>query len=253
MNWFTRTFHKMGSPPFFYRGAGIWVIWLYIIGLGALTIGTVWGLGFTPADRLQGDSFRIIYLHVPAAHLSQLIYLVIAVAGFVYLVWRMKMADVFMVSAVWLGAWLTAFALFSGIVWGIPTWGTGWVWDARTTSVLVQLFLFLGLIVLRVAIPNSQRAALAVAVLAMVGVINIPIIKYSVDWFTTLHQPASIQIGNPIGIDTSMLWPLLVNTIGLYALAAGVILYYMRIYVLRRERGSEWVREVVANQRGGTT
>ena len=243
----------MGSPPFFYRGAENWVIWLYAIGLGALLIGTVWGLGFTPADRLQGDSFRIIYLHVPAAHLSQLIYLAIAVAGFVYLVWRMKMADVFMMSAVWLGAWLTAFALFSGIVWGIPTWGTGWVWDARTTSVLVQLFLFLGLIALRVAIPNSQRAALAVAVLAIVGVINIPIIKYSVDWFTTLHQPASIQIGNPIGIDTSMLWPLLVNTIGLYALAAGVILFYMRIHVLRRERGSEWVREVVANQRGDPT
>ena len=243
----------MGSPPFFYRGAENWVIWLYVIGLGALLIGTVWGLGFTPADRLQGDSFRIIYLHVPAAHLSQLIYLAIAVAGFVYLVWRMKMADVFMISSVWLGAWLTAFALFSGIVWGIPTWGTGWVWDARTTSVLVQLFLFLGLIALRVAIPNSQRAALAVAVLAIVGVINIPIIKYSVDWFTTLHQPASIQIGNPIGIDTSMLWPLLVNTIGLYAFAAGVILFYMRIHVLRRERGSEWVREVVANQRGDPT
>ena len=243
----------MGSPPFFYRGAENWVIWLYVIGLGALLIGTVWGLGFTPADRLQGNSFRIIYLHVPAAHLSQLIFLAIAVAGFVYLVWRMKMADVFMISSVWLGAWLTAFALFSGIVWGIPTWGTGWVWDARTTSVLVQLFLFLGLIALRVAIPNSQRAALAVAVLAIVGVINIPIIKYSVDWFTTLHQPASIQIGNPIGIDTSMLWPLLVNTIGLYALAAGVILFYMRIHVLRRERGSEWVREVVANQRGDPT
>ena len=110
---------------------------------------------------------------------------------------------------------------------------------------LVQLFLFLGLIALRTAIPNSQRGALAVAVLAIVGVINIPIIKYSVDWFTTLHQPASIQIGNPVSIDPSMLWPLLVNTIGLYALAAGVILYYMRINVLRRERNSEWVRDSV--------
>lgn len=248
MNWFTQTFHKMGSPPFFYRGAKVWVTWLYVIGLGSLLIGTVWGLGFTPADRLQGDSFRIIYLHVPAAHLSQLIYIAIAVAGFVFLVWRMKMADVFIVSAVWLGAWLTAFALFSGIVWGIPTWGTGWVWDARTTSVLVQLFLFLGLIALRTAIPNSQRGALAVAVLAIVGVINIPIIKYSVDWFTTLHQPASIQIGNPISIDPSMLWPLLVNTIGLYALAAGVILYYMRINVLRRERNSDWVRDIVNSE-----
>ena len=151
-----------------------------------------------------------------------------------------------MLAAVWLGAWLTAFALFSGIVWGIPTWGTGWVWDARTTSVLVQLFLFLGLIALRSAIPNEQRAVLSVSILAIVGVVNIPIIKYSVDWFTTLHQPASIQIGQPIGIDLSMLWPLLLNTIGLYALAAGVILNHMRIHVLQRENLSEWVRGEVA-------
>ena len=245
MNWFTQSFHKMGSPPYFYRGAAAWVTWLYAVGLVTLVVGSIWGLAFTPADRLQGDSFRIIYLHVPTAHLSQLIYIAVAVAGFVFLVWRMKMADVFMVSAVWLGAWLTAFALFSGIIWGIPTWGTGWVWDARTTSVLVQLFLFLGLIALRTAIPNSQRASLAVAVLAIVGLINIPIIKYSVDWFTTLHQPASIQIGSPIRIDTAMLWPLLVNTIGLYLFAAGVILYYMRVNVLTRERNSEWVHETL--------
>lgn len=246
MNWFTQTFHKMGSPPFFYRGVKPWIISLYSVGLIALLIGTIWGLGFTPADRLQGDSFRIIYFHVPAAHLSQLIYFAIAIAGFVYLVWRMKMADVFMLAAVWLGVWLTAFALFSGIVWGIPTWGTGWVWDARTTSVLVQLFLFIGLIALRSAIPNTQRAVLAVSILAIVGVVNIPIIKYSVDWFTTLHQPASIQIGRPIGIALSMLWPLLINTIGFYALAAGVILNHMRIHVLQRERSSEWVREITS-------
>ncbi|MYD43602.1 MAG: heme ABC transporter permease [Gammaproteobacteria bacterium] len=241
MNWFRQTFHRMGSPPYFYRGARKWITGLYIVGLALLVVGTIWGIGFTPADRLQGDSFRIIYFHVPTAHLSQLIYIAVAVAGFVFLVWRMKMADVFMVSAIWLGAWLTAFALFSGIVWGIPTWGTGWVWDARTTSVLVQLFLFIGLIALRGAIPNSQRAALAVSVLAIVGVLNIPIIKYSVDWFTTLHQPASIQIGEPIAIDLAMLWPLLINSLGLYAVAAGVILSHMRIHVLRRERDSEWV------------
>lgn len=252
MNWIKRTFHRMGSPPFFYAGAKTWIVWLYAIGFGLLIWGSVWGIGFTPADRLQGDSFRIIYFHVPTAHLSQLIYIAVAVAGFVYLVWRMKMADVFMQSAVWLGAWLTAFALFSGIVWGIPTWGTGWVWDARTTSVLVQLFLFLGLIALRVAIPNAQRGTLAVSVLALVGVLNIPIIKYSVDWFTTLHQSASIQIGEPVAIDSSMLWPLLVNSLGFYALAAGVILYHMRIHVLRRERNSEWVREVVSVAKEGS-
>ena len=249
MGWFKQTFHRMGSPPFFYRGARLWVRWLYVVGIALLLIGSIWGLFFVPADRLQGDSFRIIYMHVPSAHLSELVYIAIAVAGFVYLIWRMKMADVFMVSAAWVGAVLTAFALFSGIVWGIPTWGTGWVWDARTTSVLIQLFLFLGLIALRGAIPNSQRAALAVSVLALVGVVNIPIIKYSVDWFTTLHQPASIQIGNPVSIDSSMLWPLLVNTVGMYLLAAGVILYQMRVHVLGRESGSEWVRDTLMEER----
>ena len=239
----------MGSPPFFYRGTRIWVRWLYLVGLLLLVLGSVWGLFFVPADRLQGDSFRIIYLHVPSAHLSQLVYFGIAVAGFVYLIWRMKMADVFMAAAVWVGAVLTSLALFSGIVWGVPTWGTGWVWDARTTSVLVQLFLFLGLIALRGAIPNSQRAALAVSVLALVGVVNIPIIKYSVDWFTTLHQSASIQIGSPINIDASMLWPLLVNTLGMYILVAGAILYQMRVLILRRECGSEWVREMLTVER----
>ena len=155
----------------------------------------------------------------------------------------MKMADVFMVAAALLGAILTAFALLSGIVWGIPTWGTGWVWDARTTSVLVQLFLFLGLIALRRAIPNELRASLATSVLALVGVVNIPIIKYSVDWFTTLHQPATIQIGNPVAIDPSMLWPLLINTVGLYILIAGIILYFMRVEVLAREQNAEWVKD----------
>lgn len=250
MGWFKQAFHRMGSPPFFYRGSKRWVVGLYVIGALLITVGSVWGLFFVPVDHLQGDSFRIIYLHVPSAHLSELVYFAIAVAGFVYLVWRMKMADVFMASAAWVGAVLTAFALFSGIVWGIPTWGTGWVWDARTTSVLVQLFLFLGLIALRGAIPNSQRAALAVSVLALVGVVNIPIIKYSVDWFTTLHQPASIQIGSPVSIAPSMLWPLLVNTIGMYVLAAGVILYQMRVLVLRREIGKDWVRELAPSKAG---
>ena len=253
MNWFKEKYHRMASPPYFYRGSRSWIVGFYLIGIGCLVTGSVWGLFFTPADRLQGDSFRIIYAHVPFAHLSQLVYMAIAVAGFVYLVWRLKMADVFMKSSAPVGAVLTAFALFSGIVWGIPTWGTGWVWDARTTSMLVQLFLFIGLIALRNAIPNENRAVMAVSVLALVGVVNIPIIKYSVEWFNTLHQPASIQIGRPVAIDSSMLWPLLVNTIGLYALAAGVILAYMRNQVLFQERDTDWVKSEVKQTDTGTS
>ena len=245
MGWFREKFHRAGSPRYFYSGSRAWILGCYLFGGTFLLIGSVWGLWFVPADRLQGEVFRIIYMHVPTAHLSQLVYIGVAVAGLVYVIWRMKMADVFMQAAVSMGAVLTALALFSGIVWGIPTWGTGWVWDTRTTSVLVQLFLFLGLLALRGAIPDSHRASMAVSILAIVGVINIPIIKYSVDWFTTLHQPASIQIGKPIAIALPMLWPLIINTLGMYALIAGVILARMRNVILLREKRAEWVRSVL--------
>ena len=245
MGWFTEKFHRAGSPRYFYRGSGNWIYGCYLVGGLLFVIGSVWGLWFVPPDRLQGEVFRIIYMHVPAAHLSQLIYFSVAVAGGVYVIWRMKMADVYMQAAVTLGAILTALALFSGYVWGMPTWGTGWVWDARTTSVLVQLFLFLGLLSLRELIPNDHRATMAVSILAIVGVINIPIIKYSVDWFTTLHQPASIQIGRPIAIASEMLWPLAVNSLGMYVLVAGIILARMRNGVLNREQNADWVRTLV--------
>ena len=250
MDWIKEKFHRSGSPRFFYQGARIWIIWCFAVGGSLFVIGSVWGLWFVPPDRTQGEVFRILYMHVPPAHLSQLIYIAVAVAGFVYIVWRMKMADVFMRAAIPIGAIYTALALFSGIVWGIPTWGTGWVWDARTTSVLVQLFLFIGLLALRGVTPDNHRATTAVAILAMIGVLNIPIIKYSVDWFTTLHQPASIQIGRPIAIAASMLWPLLVNIVGMYALIAGVILVRMRNTVLEGERTAGWVRTMFLDHKG---
>lgn len=242
--------HRMSSPPFFYRGARSWSIAFYIIGGVLLVVGSVWGLFFVPVDRLQGDVFRIIFIHVPSAHVSQLIYVSMAIAGFTYVVWRLKLADIYLQSAAGAGAVLTALALFSGIIWGIPTWGTGWVWDARTTSMLVQLFLFLGLIALRQAIPNAHRAAMAVSILAIVGVINIPIIKYSVEWFTTLHQPASIKITGESTIAPIFLWPLFVNLFGVSVLYAGIILTQMRVYVLTRDAGTSWVDEEVSKTRG---
>ncbi len=237
-------FHRMGSPRFFYQGSSLWVRGLYIGGTLGLIIGSFWGLALAPPDKYQGDSFRIMYIHVPSAHLAEMVYFACAVAGFVYVVWRMKMADVFIAAAAPVGAILTLLSLASGILWGMPTWGTGWVWDMRTTSVLVLLFLFFGLIALRQAIPRPDRAAYSVAILALVGVVNIPIIKYSVEWFTTLHQPASITFANEPTIETSMLWPLLVNTIGLYIFIAGVIVAAMRVGVLKREQATEWVRDI---------
>ena len=145
-------FHRMGSPRFFYHGSSLWVRGLYVGGGLGLLVGSFWGLVLAPPDKYQGHSFRIMYMHVPSAHLAEMVYFACAVAGFVYLVWRMKMADVFITAAAPVGAILTMLALASGILWGMPTWGTGWVWDMRTTSVLVLLFLFFGLMALRLSL-----------------------------------------------------------------------------------------------------
>lgn len=248
MKWFRTAFHRMGSPRWFFAGSRAWVVGLYGAGAALIAAGSIWGLVFAPPDRYQGDSFRILYVHVPAAHLAEMVYVAIAVAGLVYLVWRMKMAEMVIAAAAPVGMTLTATALATGMIWGVPTWGTGWVWDARTTSMLVLLFLYFGLMALRQAIGQPERAALAVSVLAIVGVINIPIIKYSVEWFSTLHQPASIRIGETPSIAPSMLWPLAVNALGYWCLVAGIVVAALRARIVEREAGTEWVRQWAAGR-----
>lgn len=243
MNWFNRTFHRMGSPRFFYEGSRNWVIALFVFGIASVSLGTVWGLFYAPVERYQGETYRILYVHAPAAHLAQMIYIAIAIAGVVRLVWRMKMADVFICCSAPIGAAYTALALGSGIIWGMPTWNTGWVWDVRTTPVLILLFLFFGLIALRQAIPRSDRAADAVALLAVVGVVIIPVIKYALYFVTALHQNASIEIGKS-AIDLSMLWPLFINLVGFCIFAAAAILAAMRVEILKRSRSADWVRTI---------
>ena len=243
MGWITETFHKAGSPRWFFAGSKRWMIGLYATGALHVVTGSIWGLGFVPPERYQTDSFRILFVHAPAAHLAEAIYVAIAVAGLVFLVWRMKMADLFIAAAAPIGMAITAVALATGIIWGMPTWGTGWVWDARTTSTLLLLFLFFGLIALRGAIPRPERAALAVSLLAVVGVVNIPIIKYSVTWFTTLHQGPSIEIGKRPAIAAVFLWPLGLNALGYYCFVAGAIVAALRMRIVEREAGTGWVRE----------
>ena len=178
MNW--TWFHKLGSPKWFYQISGRWLTGLAWAAALLLITGFVWGLAFAPADYQQGNSFRIIYIHVPTAILAQSCYIMLAVAGAVSLIWKMKLADVALRAAAPIGAWMTVVALVTGAVWGKPTWGAWWVWDARLTSMLILLFLYFGVIALGQAISNRESAAKACAVLAIVGVINIPIIKYSV-------------------------------------------------------------------------
>ncbi|MCY3837718.1 MAG: heme ABC transporter permease CcmC [Gammaproteobacteria bacterium] len=243
MGWIKTTFHKTGSPRWFFTGARPWVVGLYVFGALLIVVGSTWGLGFVPPERLQGNSVRILFIHAPAAHLAEAIYVSIAIAGFVFLVWRMKMADMLIQAAAPIGFVVTVLALATGIIWGIPTWGTGWVWDARTVSTLLLAFLFFGLVALRQAIGREDRASRAVALLALVGVVNIPIIKYSVEWFTTLHQPPSIEIGRKLAIAPVFLVPLAVNVLGFYCFVAGVVIAALRARIVEREAGAQWLRD----------
>lgn len=247
MNW--TWFHKLGSPKWFYEISGRWLPWLAVAAVLLLTVGAVWGLAFAPPDYQQGNSFRIIYIHVPAAILAQSCYIMLAVAGVVGLVWKMKLADVALQCAAPIGAWMTFLALFTGAVWGKPTWGAWWVWDARLTAMLILLFLYFGVIALGQSISNRDSAAKACAVLAIVGVINIPIIKYSVEWWNTLHQPASSISTDSGSANGPEIWvPLLIMITAVYLFFVISLLLATRTEILARERRSQWVMDIVARE-----
>lgn len=243
MNW--TWFHKLGSPKWFYGISGRWLPWLAGMATAFMVVGLVWGLAFAPEDYQQGNSFRIIYIHVPAAFLAQSVYMLLAVAGVVSLVWRIKLADVALQQAAPIGAWMCLVSLLTGAIWGKPTWGAWWVWDARLTSMLILLFLYFGIIALGQAISNRDSAARACAVLAIVGVINIPIIKYSVEWWNTLHQSASFTLTEKPTMPMAMWLPLLILVVGFYGFFASVLVMRMRLEVLRREARSNWARAEV--------
>ena len=240
-----RLWHKLGSPRWFFALTESWV---KVAGWSALVLlvwGTIWGLGFAPADYQQGNSFRIMYVHVPAAMLAQSLYIGMGVAGFIGLVWRMKLTDVAISACLPLGMVITALALFSGSVWGRPTWGSWWEWDGRTVSTLVLFFLYVGIYALREAIADQELRARASALIAMVGTINIPIIKYSVEWWNTLHQPESFGLTQKPAMPSEMWLPLLVMVLGFYAFAGFIVLVRMRTEILNREMGARWVRDWV--------
>lgn len=234
--------NKLRSPKWFYAIGARLQPFFWLAAVVLILVGTVWGLAFAPADYQQGNSFRIIYLHVPTAILAQSIYVMLAVAGVVGLVWKMKLADVALQQAAPIGAWMTFLALLTGAVWGKPTWGAWWVWDARLTAMLILLFLYFGIIALGNAITNRDSAAKACAVLAIVGVVNIPIIKYSVEWWNTLHQPATFRLTEKPAMPPEMWLPLLVMVIGFYCFLGAVLLMRMRLEILKREARTSWVR-----------
>lgn len=244
-----RFFHRMASPPHFYAFTERLMPWLVVIFLLLAGSGLYGGLYLAPPDYQQGDSYRIIYIHVPSAWMSLFIYVVMAIAGAIGLIWRIKLAEVVMISSASVGASFTFIALVTGSLWGKPMWGTWWVWDARLTSELILLFLYLGIIGLYGAIDDKRTASKAVAILALVGVVNIPIIHYSVEWWNTLHQgPTVAKVGKP-SIHLSMLTPLLLMALAFKVYYAIALILQARVELLQRERNSQWVK-VKASEEG---
>jgi len=217
---------RFANPGRFLRLADALVPWTGGAAALCLAVGLVGALTLAPPDYQQGESVRIMYVHVPAAWMALFVYTLIAAASATALVWRHALADVAARAASPLGAGFTFLALATGALWGKPMWGTWWVWDARLTSVLVLFFLYLGHMAIANAFEDPARGKRAAAILALVGFVNVPIIKFSVDWWNTLHQPASIsRIGTP-AIHGSMLWPLLV-------MATGFMLFFATVLMLR--------------------
>src|SRR5690554_2589964 len=207
-----------------------------------MLVGISWGFGFAPIDSKQGNSYRIIYIHMPAAVLALAGYYVMAIAGAVGLIWRMKLPFMVMKSAAPIGAALTFLTLATGSIWGYPTWGTFWEWDARNIFMLILLFLYLGIILLQSAFPSRDGADKACAILALVGTVNVPIIYKSVDWWYSLHQPATIKLTESSTIHPSMFYPLLLCIAAYYCVYTLSLILYTRHEILVREARTRWVQ-----------
>ena len=245
MNWVW--FYRLGSPLWFYQTTTRWLPWLSLLAFILLATGLVWGLGFAPQDAKQGNSFRIIYMHVPASFLALAGYFLMAAAGAIGLIWKMKLSYMVMKAAAPIGASLTFLALFTGAVWGKPTWGSYWVWDARITSMLILLFLYFGVLALQYAFHNEEAGNKASAVLALVGTVNIPIIYKSVDWWYTLHQPSTIKLTSAPSMHPDMFQPLLLMILGFYCFYVVALCLFTRVEILRRERKTTWVGDLVGS------
>ncbi len=238
----TTTARSLASPPWFLDKARPVQLLLGWIGLSLFVLGSLWGLGFAPEDYQQGGSFRIIYIHVPASFLAQSCYLLMGAAALAVLVWRVKLADICIRCAAPLGAGFTLVSLTSGAIWGKPTWGAWWVSDARTLSMVILLFLYLGVMALRRALGRQAFAARASAMLVVVGLVNLPVIKYSVDWWLTLHQPASFSLTEAPAMPAVMWLPLLVNVVALYSLFGCFLLMAMRVELDMRQLDAHRLR-----------
>ena len=252
MNPIVRWFHQLGSPPVFDRFARRWAPWAYGLALLTMAAGLYGALFVVPADYQQGDSFRILYIHVPSAWMSLAVFAAMAVYAVIALVWRIKLCEILAMACAPIGAAFTVITLATGAIWGRPMWGTWWDWDPRLTTELILLFLYLGVIGLYGAIEDRRAAARAASLLAIVGVALLPVIRYSVVWWDSLHQGQTIRVFGDSTIDASMAWPLLWMVVATKFWFVGSLLARARADNLRREAGKDWVRRLVEPATGGS-
>lgn len=237
--------YRLSSLKYYYEWSGKWVPWLLGSTAVLMFVGLYWGLVVAPSDYQQGESYRIIYVHVPSAWMSMFVYVVMAGAGFIAIVWRTKLSEIVVSECAVIGAMFTALALVTGMLWGKPTWGTYWQWDARLTSELILLFLYFGIIAVHSVIEDPRTAARVASILAIIGVINIPIIHYSVTWWSSLHQPNMQLISETPSVHPSMLYPLLVMATAFQLYFVSLLFIRMRNAILQRERLTSWVQDVL--------
>ncbi len=239
INWF-----KFSSPATFYPLAGRLVPIFAVLALALIGVGLYMSFFVAPTDYKQGEGYRIIFVHVPAAWMSMFIYLIMAFWAALGLVFNTRLSGMMTRALAPTGAIFAFLALWTGAFWGKPMWGTWWVWDARLTSELILLFLYLGYLALQGAIDDTRRADRAGALLVLVGVVNIPIIYYSVQWWNTLHQGATISMDNGSKMGVTMLWTMLIMALGFWAYTIAVALARVRSIILEREADTTWVSEL---------
>jgi heme exporter protein C len=245
-----RWFHRFGSPPWIFGLAGRIAPWLGGLAALLLATGTYWGLFVAPPDVVQGEVYRIVYIHPQSAHLGMMAYTLMAFAGGIGFIWRIKVAHAMAVAAAPVGTWFTFCALVTGAIWGKPTWGTYWEWgDPKLMFELLLLFLFLGYLALRAAFDDRDKADRVSAVLAMVGVVVVPLIYYAVDVWGGLHQGATIRLGESPSMDTSMLIPFLIQIAGFTCLFYWLLLRRLQAEIVDRERGSRWLLDLIGEGR----
>ena len=243
-NWF-----KFSSPATFYPLAGKLVPWFSAIAVILIVVGLYMGFFVAPTDYKQGEGYRIIFVHVPASWMSMFIYLVMAFWAILGLVFNTRVSGMMVQALAPTGAMFTFLALWTGAFWGKPMWGTWWVWDARLTSELILFFLYIGYIALHSSIDDNRRADRATAILVLVGVVNIPIIYYSVKWWNTLHQGASVSVKSGSSMASTMLIAMLIMALGFWAYSIAVSLARVRSIILERERDTHWVSELAEIKR----